>query len=72
MADFAYNATWPGFVYVVFVIDVFSRNIVGWRVSTSISADLTLDALEQALWSRKVKGNLIDHSESGSKYLSIR
>ncbi len=46
--------------------------IVGWRVSTSMSADLTLDALEQALWARKVKGGLVHHSDRGSQYLSIR
>jgi putative transposase len=72
VADFTYVATWSGFVYVAFVIDVFSRTIVGWRVSSSMSADLTLDALEQALWARKVKGNLIHHSDKGSQYLSIR
>ena len=72
VADFTYVATWSGFVYVAFVIDVFSRMIVGWRVSSSMSADLTLDALEQALWARKVKGNLIHHSDKGSQYLSIR
>jgi putative transposase len=72
VADFTYVATWSGFVYVAFVIDVFSRMIVGWRVSSSMSADLTLDALEQALWSRKVKGDLIHHSDCGSQYLSIR
>jgi putative transposase len=72
VADFTYVATWAGFVYVAFVIDVFSRMIVGWRVSSSMSADLTLDALEQALWARKVKGDLIHHSDRGSQYLSIR
>jgi len=72
VADFTYVATWAGFVYVAFVIDVFSRMIVGWRVSSSMSSDLTLDALEQALWARKVKGNLIHHSDKGSQYLSIR
>lgn len=72
VADFTYVATWSGFVYVAFVVDVFSRMIVGWRVSTSMSADLTLDALEQALWARKVKGSLIHHSDHGSQYLSIR
>ena len=66
VADFTYVATWSGFVYVAFVIDVFSRMIVGWRVSSSMSADFTLDALEQALWARKVKGNLIHHSDKGS------
>ena len=49
VADFTYVATWLGFVYVAFVIDVFSRIIVGWRASRSMSAELTLDALEQAL-----------------------
>jgi transposase InsO family protein len=72
VADFTYVSTWSGFVYVAFVVDVFSRLIVGWRVSTSMSADLTLDALEQALWARKVKGGLVHHSDRGSQYLSIR
>lgn len=72
VADFTYVATWSGFVYVAFVIDVFSRMIVGWRVSSAMNADLTLDALEQALWARKVKGDLIHHSDRGSQYLSIR
>lgn len=72
VADFTYVATWSGFVYVAFVVDVFSRMIVGWRVATSMSADLTLDALEQALWARRIKGNLIHHSDRGSQYLSIK
>jgi len=72
VADFTYVATWSGFVYVAFVIDVFSRMIVGWRAARSMTADLTLDALEQALWARKVKGNLIHHSDRGSQYLAIR
>ena len=53
VADFTYVATWAGFIYVAFVIDVFARNIVGWRVSPSMKTALVLDALEQALWSRK-------------------
>ena len=65
-------ATWAGFVFVAFVIDVFSRMIVGWRAARSMSADLTLDALEQALWARKVKDGLVHHSDRGSQYLSIR
>jgi len=72
VADFTFVATWVGFVYVAFIIDVYSRMIVGWRVSTSMSAELTLDALEQALWAREVKGRLIHHSDRGSQYLSIR
>ena len=59
-------------VYVAFVVDVFSRYIVGWRVSRSIQTDLVLDALEQAIWARKETQNLIHHSDRGSQYLSIR
>jgi putative transposase len=72
VADFTYVATWKGFVYVAFVIDVFARMIVGWRVSTSMSAELTLDALEQALWARTITGGLVHHSDLGSQYLAIR
>lgn len=71
VADFTYVATWAGWVYVAFVIDVFSRMIVGWRVATSMSASLVLDALEQALWARRISGGLIHHSDRGSQYLSI-
>jgi len=72
VADFAYVTTWTGFVYIAFVIDVFSRILVGWRAARSLSAELALDTLEQALWACKVKGNLIHHSDCGSQYLSIR
>jgi putative transposase len=72
IADFTYVPTWVGFVYVAFVIDVFSRMIVGWRVSSSMSGELTLDALEQALWARGRNGELIHHSDRGSQYLAIR
>ncbi len=72
VAEFAYVATWAGFVYTAFVIDVFSRMIVGWRVYSAMYAELTLDALEKALWARKVKNSLIHHSDRGSQYLSIR
>ena len=72
VADFTYVATWIGFVYVAFIIDVFSRMIVGWRVSKSMTAELPLDALEQALWARQGTDGLIHHSDHGSQYLSIR
>jgi putative transposase len=72
VADFTYVATWRGFVFVAFVIDVFSRMIVGWRVSTSMKADLVLDALEQAVHSRCETEGLIHHSDRGKQYLSIR
>ena len=72
VADFTYVATWSGFVYVAFVIDVFARRIVGWRVDRSMKTELVLDALEQALWARKNRFELIHHSDRGSQYLSIR
>lgn len=65
-------ATWGGFVYVAFVIDVFARRIVGWRVSRSMHTELVLDALEQALHARRAGAGLIHHSDRGSQYLSIR
>ncbi len=67
-------ATWSGFVYVAFVIDVYSRMIVGWRSSTSLRTDLALDVLEQAIWAR-LDGDpqgLIHHSDRGSQHRSIR
>ena len=72
VADITYVATWSGFVYVAFIVDVFARYIVGWRVSRSLKTDLVLDALEQALWSRKYPAGLIHHSDRGCQYLSIR
>ena len=72
VADFTYVSTWTGFVYVAFVIDVFSRIIVGWRVAKSMTVELTLDALEQSLWARQVAAGLIHHSDRGSQYLAIR
>jgi putative transposase len=72
VADLTYVATWVGFVYVAFVIDVFSRAIVGWRVSRSLRSDLALDALEQALHARPVTGDLVHHSDRGVQYVSIR
>jgi transposase InsO family protein len=72
VADLTYVATWRGFVYVAFVIDVFARMIVGWRVSTSLRTDLALDALEQALYARPNSNRLVHHSDRGVQYLSIR
>jgi transposase InsO family protein len=73
VSDFTYVATWQGFVYVAFVIDVFVRRIVGWRVSRTAHAGFVLDALEQALHDRRpAKGNLTHHSDRGGQYLSIR
>jgi transposase InsO family protein len=74
VADFTYVATWRGFVYVAFVIDVFARRIVGWRVSASLRTDFVLDALEQAIYDRRDAGvdELVHHSDRGSQYLSMR
>jgi putative transposase len=72
VADFTFVATWTGFVYVAFVIDVFARRIVGWRASRSMHTELVLDALDQALHARQVENGLIHHSDHGSQYLSIR
>ena len=72
VADITFVATWAGFVYVAFIIDVFARRIVGWRVSRSLKTDLVLDALEQALWSRTKTEGLVHHSDRGCQYLSIR
>jgi putative transposase len=72
VAEITFVATASGFVYVAFVIDVFARYIVGWRVSQSWATDRVLEALEQALWSRTDRAGLIHHSDRGSQYLSIR
>jgi putative transposase len=72
VADITYVATWSGFVYVAFVIDVFARRIIGWRVARSMHAELVLDALEQALWARSGIEGVVHHSDRGSQYLSIR
>ena len=74
VSDFTHVSTWQGFVYVAFVIDVFARRIVGWRVSRSMRTDFVLDALEQALYARQPERDetLIHHSDRGSQYVSIR
>jgi putative transposase len=73
IADITYVATWSGFAYAAFIIDVFSRRIVGWRVANTLRADLALDALEMAIWTRNdsLEG-LVHHSDRGVQYLSIR
>ena len=72
VADLTYVATWNGFVFVAFVIDVYARRIVGWRVSSSLRTDLALDALEQALYARPGINDLVHHSDRGIQYVSIR
>jgi putative transposase len=74
VSDFTYVSTWTGFVYVAFVIDVYARRIVGWRVSRTQHASFVLDALEQALHERRPAhgGGLVHHSDRGSQYVSIK
>ena len=71
VSDLTYVATSRGFVYVAFVIDAFSRRIVGWRATTSLRTDLALDALEQALYDRDLDGPLVHHSDRGVQYRAI-
>ena len=74
VSDFTYVSTWQGWLYVAFVIDVFARHIVGWRVSSAMNTDFVLDALEQALYARQPgrSEKLVHHSDRGSQYVSIR
>ena len=72
VADLTYVRVRHGFVYAAFVVDAFARFIVGWKVSTSLSDHLPLDALEQALWARRPAPGLVHHSDRGSQYLSLR
>jgi putative transposase len=76
VADITYVSTWSGWVYVAFVTDAYSRRILGWRVSTTMTTELVLDALEQAIWSRQRYDQSVEHvvahSDRGSQYTSIR
>jgi len=73
VTDLTYVATWQGFAYVCFIVDAFSRMIVGWRVATHMRTDMVLDALEMARWKRgTVLEGLIAHSDAGSQFTSIR
>lgn len=74
VADLTYVSMWSGFSYVAFVIDVFSRFIVGWRVSNSLETDVALDALEMAIWRRRHTDltGLVHHSDRGVQYTAIR
>jgi len=73
VSDFTYVSTWQGWLYVAFVIDVYARRIVGWKVSRTMHTDFVLDALEQALYARRPeRDRLVHHSDRGSQYVSIR
>ncbi len=74
VADLTYVSAWTGFVYGAFIVDAFSRRIVGWRIAASLQAELALDALEMAIWSRRSEQleGLVHHSDRGVQYLAIR
>jgi putative transposase len=76
VADITYVSTWSGWVYVAFVVDAFARRIIGWRCGSSMSTQLGLDALEQAVWTRQREGRNLDsvvaHTDRGSQYTAIR
>jgi putative transposase len=74
VADLTYVSTWSGFAYTALIVDAFSRAIVGWRVATTLRADLALDALEMAIWARRPTADdaLVHHSDRGVQYLAIR
>jgi putative transposase len=73
VADFTYCSTWSGIVYVAFVVDVFSRRIVGWKASRAMTKELVIDALNMAAWTRRAMNitGVICHSDAGSQYTSI-
>ncbi len=73
VADFTYCSTWSGVVYVAFITDVFSRRIVGWKAARSMTADLVVDALNMAAWTRRhlTFDQLKCHTDAGSQYVSI-
>lgn len=73
LADLTYIRTWSGWVYVAFVLDVFSRLLVGWQLAGHLRTDLPLDALEMAIWRRELRGGeLVHHSDAGCQYTSFR
>ena len=77
VADFTYVSTWSGWVYVAFILDCFSRRILGWKAATTMTADMVIAALDQAVWTRLCEGHgdfsqLVAHSDHGSQYLSIK
>jgi putative transposase len=77
VADLTYVSTWSGFAYVAFVVDAYARRILGWRVATTMTTAMVLDAIEHAIWTRQQEGamdlkDVIHHTDRGSQYTSIR
>lgn len=74
VSDFTYVPTWSGFAYAAFIIDVYSRRVVGWRVAATMTTDMVMDALEMAVWNRRTTmiDGVIAHSDAGGQYVSVR
>ena len=77
VADLTYVSTWSGFAYVAFVVDAYARRILGWRVATTMTTAMVLDAIEHAIWTRQQEGamdlkGVVHHTDRGSQYTSIR
>ena len=73
VTDLTYVPTWAGVAYVCFIVDAFSRMIVGWRVASNMRTDMVLDALEMARWRRgTVLEGLRRHPDAGSQFTSVR
>jgi putative transposase len=77
VADLTYASTWSGFAYVAFVVDAYARRILGWRVASTMATAMVLDAIEQAIWTRRHEGvldfkDVVHHTDRGSQYTSIR
>lgn len=72
LADITYCSTWEGWLYVAFILDAYTRVIVGWQIAAHMRTDLVLDALEMAAWRRRLLSGCVHHSDAGSQYTSIR
>lgn len=72
LADITYASTWEGWLYVSFILDCYSRMIVGWQIADHLRTDLVLDALEMAIFRRDVTAGMVHHSDAGGQYTSIR
>ena len=75
VADFTYVSTWSGWCYIAFVIDAYARRILGWLVATTMTTQLVLDAVEQAIWTRRPRRprphGAVAHHDDGSQYMSV-
>jgi transposase InsO family protein len=71
VADITYVRSWEGWLYLSFILDTFSRRIVGWSISNHLKTELVLDAVNMAIYNRRPVPGLIHHSDQGSQYTSV-